>query len=132
MSDPNPFAGFPEPPAAVTLGHRFIAFDRAGMSLTLGFEASERFLNPNGVVQGGFLTAMIDDTMGPLVLALTGASGATIDLNVSFLRGVRPGPVTTQARVIRMGRTIAFLEGELRDAEDRLAVRATSSFMIRG
>ena len=132
MSDPNPFEGRPLPPASATLGHRFIAFDREAMTLSLGFEAREDFVNPMGVVQGGFLTAMIDDTMGPLMMALTGRPGATIDLSVQFLRGVQPGPVTATARVTRMGRSVAFLEGELADAQGRIGVRATSSFFLRG
>ncbi|SFI00197.1 PaaI family thioesterase [Albimonas pacifica] len=132
MSDPNPFEGRALPPAAATLGHRFLSFDREAMTLTLGFEAREDFVNPMGVVQGGFLTAMIDDTMGPLVMALTGRAGATIDLSVQFLRGVQPGPVTTTARVTRMGRSVAFLEGHLKDSEGRMSVRATSSFFLRG
>ena len=132
MSDPNPFEGLTPPPAAVLLGHRFRAFDREAMTLSLGFEARPEFVNPSGVVQGGFLTAMIDDTMGPLLMVLTGGGSATIDLTVSFLRGVLPGPVTTHARVVRMGRTVAFMEGELFDAHDRLSVRATASFFLRG
>ena len=31
--------------------------------------ATEQFLNPAGVVQGGFITAMLDETMGPAALS---------------------------------------------------------------
>ena len=133
MSDPNPFEGMTPPPAAILLGHRFIAFDRAAQTLRLGFEGKREFLNPMGIVQGGMLSAMIDDTMGPLLIALgKGRMGTTIDLGVSFLRAVKPGPIEVEARIVRQGRNVAFLEGELFDAEGKLSVRATASFFMIG
>ncbi len=57
------------------------------------FTASEQFLNPAGVVQGGFITAMLDDTMGPAAVAQLGPGyfAPTLELKVSFLRPVGPG-----------------------------------------
>lgn len=127
MSDP--FEGLPVPPAAKLLGTREPRFDREAGTLRLGFEAKPDFANPMGVVQGGFLTAMLDDTMGPLIFALTGRFGSTIDLNVSFLRPVKPGPVEVLARMIRQGRSVAFLEAEL-EAEGKIGARATASFFL--
>lgn len=51
------------------------------------FDWRAEFLNPAGRVQGGFLTAMLDDTMGPVVLLKSGGAlyPSSIDMNVSFL-----------------------------------------------
>jgi len=53
------------PPAAVLLGWELIAVDPEAGTIEVAFTASEQFLNPVGAIQGGFLAAMLDDTLGP-------------------------------------------------------------------
>jgi uncharacterized protein (TIGR00369 family) len=86
-------------------------------------------LNPRGDVQGGFVAAMLDDTMGPALVSMSGGTlmPRSIDLNVSFIRPVKPGRVIGRGRVVKAGRSVAFLEGELFDEQGMLLARATSS-----
>lgn len=126
----NPFASRIPSPASQLLGWTFVAYDREAMTLRLAFDGKPEFRNPAGVIQGGILTAMIDDTFGPLVGATTGRFGVTVDITTQFLRGVRPGPLTTEARILRRGRSVLFLEGDLRDPDGKLCVRCTASFFI--
>ena len=81
------------------------------------FRATEQFLNPAGIVQGGFLTAMLDDTMGPAAIAQLGPGyfTPTLELKVSFLRPAAPGRLVCDGRVVHMGKSVAFLEGSLAD-----------------
>ncbi len=125
----DPFEGLEVPPTAKLLGARDPHFDREAGTLRMGFVARPDFANPMGVVQGGFLTAMLDDAMGPLIFAIAGRFGSTIDLNVQFLRPVAPGPVEVLARMVRQGRSVAFLEAEL-EAAGKPSVRATASFFL--
>jgi acyl-coenzyme A thioesterase PaaI-like protein len=53
------------PPAAILLGWELVAVDPEAGTIEVAFTASEQFLNPAGVIQGGFLAAMLDDTLGP-------------------------------------------------------------------
>ena len=48
---------------------------------------------PSGHVQGGFLAAMLDDTMGPALTATleAGQFAPTVNLNVSFTARPKPG-----------------------------------------
>ena len=39
--------------------------------LKVGFDGKLEFCNPAGDVQGGILSAMLDDTMGPAALIMT-------------------------------------------------------------
>jgi molybdopterin converting factor subunit 1 len=96
------------------------------------FTASEQFLNPAGVVQGGFITAMLDDTMGPAAVAQLGAGyfAPTLELKVSFLRPVGPGRLVADGRVVHMGKSIAFLEGSLADEEGNLVATATATARV--
>ncbi|WP_088344014.1 MULTISPECIES: PaaI family thioesterase [Rhodomicrobium] len=128
MIDPA-LASFPLPPSAKLLGWRLISVDPEAGELEVGFEGKPEFLNPAGVVQGGILTAMLDDTMGPLILIMTKGRlfGATIELHTQFLHVVRPGPITVKARITQLGKRIAFVEGQLFNPEGQLAARATAS-----
>ena len=80
-------------------------------------------------MQGGFVAAMLDDTMGPALVSQSGGTvmPSSIDLNVSFVRPVLPGRVVGRGRVVKAGRTVVFLEAELFDDGGKLLARATSS-----
>ena len=86
-------------------------------------------LNPQGSVQGGFVAAMLDDTMGPALVSMSGGAimPRSVDLNVSFIRPVKPGRVIGRGRVVNQGRSIVFLEAELFDEAGRLLARSTST-----
>ena len=100
--------------------------------IELAFLATASMLNPRGTVQGGFVAAMLDDTMGPALVTMTagGEVPITMDMNVSFLRPVMPGRVVGRGRVISRSRTSAFLEAELFDTAGLLLARATSTARI--
>lgn len=123
------FARFPTPPCAITLGWELLGADPEAGTIRVGFEGRLEFCNPAGHVQGGFLAAMLDDTMGPAVLVKTDGAyfTPTIDLNVSFLAPARPGRLIGEGKILQLGKTIAFLEGSLFDHEERLVARATAS-----
>jgi uncharacterized protein (TIGR00369 family) len=126
------FKRLPAPPAAETLGWELISEDPENGTIEIAFHAGEAFLNPHGTVQGGFVAAMLDDTMGPALVSKTDGAfiPSTIDMNVSFIRAVKPGRVIGRGRVVSQGKTIAFLEGELFDEQGNLLARATSSARI--
>jgi uncharacterized protein (TIGR00369 family) len=78
----------PPPRAAQTLGLVFKHIDAESGAVEAEFQAKPAFTNAAGNIQGGFLAAMLDDTMGP-ALAATLAAGEfapTLNLNVSFER----------------------------------------------
>ena len=126
------FDNFLAPPCAETLGWQLMEADEASGTVRVSMEGKSAFCNPGGNIQGGFIAAMLDDTLGPTVLVKSYGTHycATIDLNISFLAPARPGRFIGVGRIVKMGRTIAFLEGELRDAEERLIAKATASARI--
>ncbi len=109
----------PAPPCATLLGwHLLDARPKDGW-IRIGFDGKRDFCNPAGFVQGGILSAMLDDTMGPAVFAMTEGKlyTATITMTVNFLSPARPGPIIGEAKVTQLGKTVAFMEGRLM-AED--------------
>ena len=118
-----------QPPGSETLGFRIIAVSQTDMRVEALFTARREFCNPMRQIQGGFLCAMLDDTMSVAGLVASGMTCVmpTLEMKTSFLRPAVPGPLKGIGRVIKWGRTIAFTEGELYDAEDRLLAKASGT-----
>jgi uncharacterized protein (TIGR00369 family) len=123
----------PLPAAAVTLGWELVSINPEQGTIEVAFTATEAFLNPAGVIQGGFLSAMLDDTLGPALVAglNPGDFALTTDLHVQFLRPARPGRLLGRGRVVRRGRDVGFLAGELLDSEGAVVAVATATVQIR-
>jgi uncharacterized protein (TIGR00369 family) len=119
------------PPAAAALGWALLRVDPGRGEIEVRYDASG-FANPVGNVQGGFLAAMLDDTLGPALVATlpAGQFAVTLDLNVSFLRPARPGPITGSGRVLHRGGSVAFLAGELRDDSGEVVATGTATARI--
>jgi uncharacterized protein (TIGR00369 family) len=123
----------PLPAAAATLGWELVSVNPEDGTIEVAFNASETFLNPAGFIQGGFLAAMLDDTMGPALVAglNPGDFAPTTDLHVQFLRPVRPGRLIGRGRVVRRGKDVGFLAGELVDNHGAIVAVATATVQIR-
>jgi molybdopterin converting factor subunit 1 len=121
----------PKPPAyAELLGVRPLHAEPGHVRFE--FHASEQFLNPAGVIQGGFLTVMLDETMGPAALSALGPGHMvpTLELKVSFLRPGRVGRLVADARVVHKARSVIFLEAELTDDEGNVIARSTATARV--
>ena len=114
---------------AELMGVRFVGFDPDSETVTLAFEAPASFITPRGIVQGGLVAGFLDEAMGWAHVMATGGAEAplNLDLTMTLLGGVPAGPVTGIGRVIRRGKRVIFLEGELRDAAGTVLARATST-----
>lgn len=132
MSVPTVLDRFATPPCARLLGLDILQAEREKGWVRIAFEARPEFCNAAGNVQGGFLAAMLDDCMGPAILVATDAEffPSTIDLNVQFLAPGKPGQMIGQGRIVKIGKTIGFVEAELEDVSGNLIARATASVRI--
>jgi uncharacterized protein (TIGR00369 family) len=129
---PDIFSRFPKPPVAEFLGWTLIDAHPQGDWIKIGFTARPEFRNPASFVQGGFLAAMLDDTMGPAVLLKSGGAlyTATIDLQVRYLAPAKIGAFVCEGRAVQIGKTIAFAEGRLFDQDGTLVATATTSARV--
>ncbi len=119
----------PRLPAVSPRLQELVSIDPDAGTIAVAFAATDQFLNPAGVIQGGFVAAMLDDTMGPALVATLGPGqfAPTTDLHVQFLRPARPGRLIGRGRVVRRGRDVAFLAGELADDSGELVAVATAT-----
>lgn len=122
----------PAPRAAATLGFEFLDADPEAGTITVAFTATEDFTNPVGNVLGAFVAAMLYDTVGPALLATLEPDQfqSTLELNVSFLRPLRPGRVIGTGRVVHREGDIAFLQASLVDAGQATIATATATARV--
>ncbi len=98
-------------------------------------KVDERFCNPVGVMQGGFLGAFVDSAMG--ASSITAAAGrkvfsANAELKISFFRPVpMDALITCTATTVSSGKRVNFVEADVHDEQGRLLARATSTYLIR-
>lgn len=117
------------PPSSKLLGwHLLDARPQQGW-IRIGFDGKPEFCNPAGFIQGGILSAMLDDTMGPAVFVMTEGRlyTATISMTVNFLAPARPGPIVGEADVTQLGKTVAFVAARLMAADGTVLATATTS-----
>jgi uncharacterized protein (TIGR00369 family) len=97
--------------------------------------ADERFENPAGIMQGGFLAALADSSMGAAAVTFARdrrVSVANAEMKISFLAAVRAGSVLRcDAAVVAGGERTAFVEASITDEADRLVARASSTYLYR-
>ena len=119
-----------QPTGSQTLGFRIVAVSQADKSVEVEFEAKpELLLNPMKQVQGGYLCAMLDECMSVACMVASGMThvAPTAEMKTTFFRPGAPGKLKGIGRVAKWGRTIAFTEGELYDADGRLLAKATGT-----
>jgi uncharacterized protein (TIGR00369 family) len=98
--------------------------------------ADERFANPAGIVQGGFLGAMADSAMGSATVTYARAAGrrvisSNVEMKTSFMAPVRVGAtLTCTASVVSGGRRVAFAEAEVVDDGGTVVARASSTYLF--
>ena len=121
------------PPASRLLGFELLALSLAEGWADVAFRAKPEFANPVGNVQGGFITAMLDEAMS---IAATIRSGftrvvPTLQITVNFLQPVPIARVVVRGEVLRLGRNTAQLMGTLRLADGTIAATAMAATAVR-
>ncbi len=119
------------PPCSITLGLELIGVDQQAGSVRLKMVGQAEWCNPRGALQGGFVSAMLDEAMAiaGIVAGDMAFAVPTLELKTTFLRPCPAGPVEAEGRVVRWGKSAAFLEADLYDSEGRHVARASSTVL---
>lgn len=116
------------PPFVHRLGGRMLAFDLDVHECRFRWTIGHDFCHSGDVVQGGFVTAMLDATMSHACFGIGDVSGlATLEIKVSFLDVSRAGDFESLGRVVKATHRTAFLSGELFDAAGRPTATASAT-----
>ena len=115
----------------LALGMRPVAFGN-GTSQWLWAQQPPTALNPFGTIHGGYIAVLIDEMFSTAIASVLDMEewAMTAEFKVNFLRALNPKPLHGSARVLRRTRSLAFLEAQIKDQNDVVAVTATSTWAI--
>ncbi len=116
------------------LGGRVIEADAKSQSCAFEFNISRDFCHSVDVVQGGFVTAMLDAamshaafTIGPDVVTVS-----SLEIKTNYLEPTRAGRLRAEGFILKSGYKLAFMEGRLYDAGGLLtATTSTVAKLVR-
>jgi uncharacterized protein (TIGR00369 family) len=102
-----------------------------GESLTIGFPVLKHYLNPLGSMQGGFISAAVDNVFGPLCYSATKTTATTmIDMVTSYHRPIFEGDeLIVTATVKTKGRTKIHMIAEAYNRENKLIATASCDYI---
>lgn len=117
---------------AEALGERIMDFEPDVGRITLSYQPSSFFIQAEQVIQGGATAEMLDFTMAFAALTVLpdGQPVATINPNVSYLRGARAGHLQATDEVERCGRSLVFTRASLTQADGEFVATATSTLSV--
>ena len=101
--------------------------------LELEGEFPEETLNPDGSVQGGMMTAMLDDVTALLIIINSNATlyPSSTNLHSHHHRPLFKGSVIAKANLVKMGKTIATVKGEIYNAQGKLATTLMHTIFLQ-
>ncbi len=123
------------PNCELTLGLTCVDKERPGRTVWR-MRADERFANPAGILQGGFIGAMADSAMGSATVTFARGQGrrvfsSNVEMKTSFLAPVRVGSMLEcTATVVSGGSRVAFAEAEVVDDVGTTVARASSTYLF--
>ena len=117
----------PPPPVGRLLG--FVLKSLEPGHAVFEMEADERHHNPMGTLHGGVYCDLADAAMGYAYAATLaeGESFTTVELKINFLRAVRQGKLTAEAKVVKAGSALGYVECAVTDQTGKLVARAAST-----
>jgi|SRR5277367_1535503 len=95
-------------------------------------KAGPQHANPMGTLHGGVLCDIADAAMG-VAFASTLAAGesfTTVELKINFFRPVWDASLKAEAKVVRRGSTVGYVECEITDESARLVAKAATTCMV--
>lgn len=117
-------------PHTALLGSQFMSWDEQSQTATMRFTVKREMTTWRGGVQGGLVAGYLDDVMGYAYVAATGGEMAplNLDISMSLIRLIPVGAtIIGKGRVVKGGRRVIFLEGELLAEDGTLYARSTST-----
>ena len=117
------------PPCSETLGMRLTEVEQDAQRVRMDFDVPTMFANPTGAVQGGFIAAMMDEAMRTCCIIASNVTmtAPTLEMKTSYLRRLMPGDAHVEARILKWGRSAAFMEAECFDNKGILVAKATAT-----
>lgn len=115
----------------------FLGMDLTGDEPGIGVatvDVSEQHHNPNGVVHGAVLFALVDTAMGKATMSVLDDDRycASVEVSLRFIRPAAAGTLSAEATVLKRGRNLVHLDARVHDGDERLIATADGTFAVLG
>lgn len=139
--DPSKAAEYPaniqailkrQAPCSAWLNQELLEIDSETGVARIAYELGEAHFNRFGALHGGAIACVMDDVLAVaagLVLKW-GEIAPTLEMKVSYLAQGAAGRHIAEARVLKRGRQINFLDATLSSEAGKLIATATATIMI--
>ena len=124
-------ASQPRPACADLTPFEITSADIDAGYVALRFAEQPAFSNHWGNIQGGFGVALIDVLVSVAAYAKLGQWCPTVEMKSTFLAPAKLGTCDGEARIVKVGNTLAFLEAKLWGADGELAIHATATVSVK-
>jgi len=105
-------------------------FTAKGGEVTATLTPPPVYMGYEGVLHGGIITALLDETMGWAAALAVSRMCMAAEMTVRFRRPVLIGsPITIKGRFVENQRRILIAEGRIIDSEDNVLATATGKFL---
>ncbi len=100
-------------------------------TIEVSYQVTAQMTNPAGLLHGGIAATMLDDVMGMAVFSMgNNVFYSTVNLSIDYLYSAKVGEtLSVEAKIIRMGKKIAHVEGTIRNEQQQLVAKCTSNLV---
>jgi uncharacterized protein (TIGR00369 family) len=118
--------------ASVYLGQDLRELDTDEGWVRIAYALGENHFNRYGAIHGGVIAAVMDDVVATAagLVVQWGEIAPTLEMKVSYLNQAAAGIHIGEARVVKRGRSILFLEGMLANEAGKTIATASATIMI--
>ena len=119
-------------PASAWLNQSILELDVEEGWVKIGYDLGESHFNRFGALHGGAIACVMDDVLAVAAgfIAKWGEIAPTLEMKVSYLNQGGAGKHVTEARVLKRGRQINFLEATMTREDGKVIATATATIMI--
>jgi uncharacterized protein (TIGR00369 family) len=110
------------------LGGELVDFDIDKIACTFEFDISTDFCHSIDIVQGGFVTAMLDAAMSHAIFMFDQeiVNISSLEIKTSYLAPTRAGKLRVEGWAVKRSYKIVFMEGRVYDENNELTATASS------
>ncbi len=110
------------------LGGKMVDFDEKQNLAIFEFNISKDYCHSKDVVQGGFITSMLDTAMSHAVFAANNdvIGLSSLEIKTSYLESTRAGKLRAEGWIVKSGYKTSFLEGRLYNEAGQLTATAST------
>lgn len=114
---------------------QLVDYDKDTQTVYMRFVLGDVFLNFQGVIHGGIIATLLDTVCGVTIRlgydSQEYAGHVTLELKTSFFEAAQPGVFMGEGRLLRLGKSIAFSEGVLKNEAGKVVACASATFKLR-